>query len=82
MITAKPDITHTKITPDCEWIMVACDGIWEVHPTQTIVDYINKDLYKNNFDKTENQKVFIDPHFCDCLYDFLSDYIMAEDPDE
>jgi protein phosphatase 2C family protein 2/3 len=29
IVSAYPDITIEKITPDCEFIIVACDGIWD-----------------------------------------------------
>lgn len=61
--------------------MVACDGIWEVHDSQEVVDYIHKDLYKDNFQKGGNDDIRIDPQFCDHLYDFLGEWTMAEDDD-
>ena len=29
MVTAYPDITVEKIQSDCEFIIIACDGIWD-----------------------------------------------------
>lgn len=50
MITAYPDITVTEITRDTEFIVLACDGIWDVHNSQWVVDFIHDHVYEKNFD--------------------------------
>lgn len=41
VITANPDITVIDINPDTDdFIVIACDGLWEVMNSQEVVDYI------------------------------------------
>lgn len=43
IVTAYPDITIEKITPDCEFIVLACDGIWDCMSSQDVVSYIKNE---------------------------------------
>lgn len=47
MITAYPEITVEDLTDDCEFIIVACDGVWDCMTNQEICDFINERLKKN-----------------------------------
>jgi len=52
LVIATPDVTVEKITPDCEMLIMACDGIWEckdVMSSQNIVDFVKEQLAKNKF---------------------------------
>ena len=41
VITANPDVTVIDINPDTDdFIVIACDGLWEVMKSQEVVDYI------------------------------------------
>lgn len=40
IVTALPDITVTDITPETEFLVLACDGIWDVLTNQEVVDFI------------------------------------------
>ena len=41
MITANPDVCEIDINPDTDdFIVIACDGLWEVMKSQEVVDYI------------------------------------------
>ena len=52
MVTAFPDITVEKLSSDCEFIIIACDGIWDCMQSQEAVTYvkdnIKKKIYKEN----------------------------------
>ncbi|XP_065320020.1 protein phosphatase ppm-1.G-like isoform X2 [Gordionus sp. m RMFG-2023] len=50
MITAFPDVKHVKITNKHDFIVLACDGIWNSMSSQEVVDFIDerKDKYINN----------------------------------
>eukprot|EP01059_Diplonema_ambulator_P001405 TRINITY_DN11180_c0_g1_i1.p1 TRINITY_DN11180_c0_g1~~TRINITY_DN11180_c0_g1_i1.p1 ORF type:complete len:398 (+),score=178.71 TRINITY_DN11180_c0_g1_i1:53-1195(+) len=37
-VTAMPDVTEHKITKDTEFLVVACDGIWDCLTSQEVVD--------------------------------------------
>ena len=37
---AFPDVTELTLTPDLEFLVLACDGIWDVLTNQEVVDFI------------------------------------------
>ncbi|VDD88401.1 unnamed protein product [Enterobius vermicularis] len=39
IVTACPDVTVEELTPDHEFIILACDGIWDVMSNQEVVDF-------------------------------------------
>lgn len=43
-VTCYPDITVKDITPEIEFIVIACDGIWEVKNNQEVVDFIRMQI--------------------------------------
>ena len=46
-LTATPEITITELQKDDEFIVIACDGLWDVMDNQEVVDYIRKQYKKN-----------------------------------
>merc|ERR1712098_135313 len=40
IVTAMPDVTEERITPDHEFLILACDGIWDVLSNQEVVDFV------------------------------------------
>lgn len=44
MITSNPDITEHAITEEDEFLVIACDGIWDCLTSQEVVDYIRRSL--------------------------------------
>jgi serine/threonine protein phosphatase PrpC len=47
MITAFPDCKVEDLTPDCDFIIIACDGIWDCIDNQEICDLVSKKLKEN-----------------------------------
>jgi len=45
MITAVPEINKQRITPDTNFLIIACDGIWDCLTSQEAVDFVG-DLIK------------------------------------
>lgn len=41
-VTAFPDVKCVQITQDTEFVLLACDGIWDVKTSQDAVNYVNK----------------------------------------
>lgn len=39
-ITANPDIKVVDLTPEDDFIIMGCDGIWEIKSNEEMVDYI------------------------------------------
>jgi protein phosphatase 1G len=46
MITAFPEVHVENLTPDCEFIVLACDGVWDCMTNQEICDFINERIKK------------------------------------
>ena len=40
MVIATPDITEHTITEDTEFVVLACDGIWDVMTSAEVVHYV------------------------------------------
>ena len=40
IVTAYPDVTVEKISTDHEFLILACDGIWDVLSNQEVVDFV------------------------------------------
>jgi serine/threonine protein phosphatase PrpC len=57
LIIAKPDVRVEKIEKDSEFIIVACDGIWDCMTSQRTVDYIREQIAKHQFIKQKDAKL-------------------------
>ncbi|VDD90468.1 unnamed protein product [Enterobius vermicularis] len=44
MISAQPDVTEHNIEPDDQFVVVACDGIWNSLSSQEVVDFVRTRL--------------------------------------
>ena len=44
MITAQPDIIQHMITAEDEFMVVACDGVWDVMTSQAVIDFVRARL--------------------------------------
>ena len=42
IITAEPDVTQVTLGIDDEFMVLACDGIWDVMSNQEVVDFVRK----------------------------------------
>jgi protein phosphatase 2C family protein 2/3 len=48
-IIACPDVKFYKIEAECDFLILACDGIWDgVKSSQEVVDFINREIWLNN----------------------------------
>ncbi|KIY48665.1 hypothetical protein FISHEDRAFT_16389, partial [Fistulina hepatica ATCC 64428] len=43
-LTAYPDVTEHRLTEDDEFMIIACDGIWDVLSSQSVVDYVRLEI--------------------------------------
>ena len=39
-VIAQPEITYTNLTPDDEFVVMACDGVWDVMTEEEVVEMI------------------------------------------
>ena len=44
LIIAMPDVKKKELTKDDEFLLMGCDGIWEMLPGQELLDFINSKL--------------------------------------
>lgn len=42
VVTADPDVTTHQITEDDEFLVVACDGIWDCKSSQAVVEFVRR----------------------------------------
>lgn len=47
IVTALPDVKCVKITDKTEFLVLACDGIWDCLKSQQVVSFIRKNLQEN-----------------------------------
>jgi serine/threonine protein phosphatase PrpC len=48
-VTAYPDVKCMPITSDTEFVILACDGIWDVKTSQECINFMHLNCYGNNF---------------------------------
>ena len=48
-VTAFPDISIEPIDRNTQFVLLACDGIWDVKTSQEAIDFMMQKLYVNNF---------------------------------
>ena len=51
MITAFPELKVEKITAQTDFVIIACDGIWDCLTSQEAVDFVAEQLKKHGKDK-------------------------------
>lgn len=58
IVTAFPDISVEKLTNECDFIVCACDGIWDCLSSQETVDWVQERLKKKK--GKENLSVLVE----------------------
>lgn len=51
MITAYPDLKVVELTDDCEFMVIACDGIWDCKTNQEVASFFSSRFKKNQTGK-------------------------------
>eukprot|EP01064_Diplonema_japonicum_P027662 TRINITY_DN4046_c4_g1_i1.p1 TRINITY_DN4046_c4_g1~~TRINITY_DN4046_c4_g1_i1.p1 ORF type:complete len:338 (+),score=63.47 TRINITY_DN4046_c4_g1_i1:86-1015(+) len=44
VVTANPDVTLTPVQADDEFVVLACDGIWDVMTNEEVIDFVRRRL--------------------------------------
>jgi len=47
MITAFPELIIQNITPDCDFIIIGCDGVWDCKTNQEACNFVSERLKSN-----------------------------------
>uniref|UniRef100_A0A8C9XMS4 Protein phosphatase 1G n=1 Tax=Sander lucioperca TaxID=283035 RepID=A0A8C9XMS4_SANLU len=71
MISAMPDVKVLTLNGDHDFMVIACDGIWNVLSSQEVVDFISERINKPD----ENGKVRV----LSCIVEELLDHCLAPD---
>lgn len=50
-VTQMPQVYRYRIHPEDKYIVVACDGVWDVMDNQEVIDLLKSNLTKNNLAK-------------------------------
>lgn len=58
IITAEPDVTRHTLSPDDEFIVMACDGVWDCMTSQEVVDYVRDSLKRGMKHSTICNEIF------------------------
>ncbi|KAL8195768.1 hypothetical protein R6Q57_025521 [Mikania cordata] len=58
MVTADPDVNILELCDDDDFIVLACDGIWDCMSSQQLVDFIHEQLKSENKLSTICERVF------------------------
>lgn len=70
-----PECKEQPITADCKFIVIACDGIWDVLSSQECVDRVNDLLEKHHKSIDKDKKMSM-------VVSELLDSILAKDTSE
>ncbi|KAM5436513.1 Protein phosphatase 2C 2 [Microsporum ferrugineum] len=44
IVTANPDVTTHEVTEDDEFLVVACDGIWDCQSSQAVIEFVRRGI--------------------------------------
>ena len=48
-VTAFPDVRVEPINKDTQFVLLACDGVWDVLTSQEAIDYVHETAYKRKY---------------------------------
>lgn len=52
VVTAHPDVEERSITEDWEFLVIACDGIWDVLPSQSVLEFVQAEIAQGIYPQT------------------------------
>ncbi|KAH7547500.1 hypothetical protein FEM48_Zijuj01G0316600 [Ziziphus jujuba var. spinosa] len=58
IVTANPDITSVELCDDDEFLILACDGIWDCMSSQQLVDFVGEQIKRESKLSTVCERVF------------------------
>jgi len=48
-VTACPDISVTPRQANCDFVLLACDGLWDCMTSEEAIAWCHKNIYKGGF---------------------------------
>ena len=57
MITAYPDVKVEKISNETDFLIIACDGIWDCMTSQNAVDFVKEQILKSSYKQDKTYKL-------------------------
>jgi len=48
-VTACPDIKVVPLQASCEFVLLACDGLWDCMTSEEAIAWCHKNIYKGGF---------------------------------
>jgi serine/threonine protein phosphatase PrpC len=61
LVCADPDIYETEITPDDAFLILACDGVWDVISNEQAAQLVSRELQKKEESKMEKESNALSP---------------------
>ena len=78
-ITCIPDMYTHQVTNNLKFIILACDGLWDVVDNQEAVDFVLDRCYDNNNMRINEPKQIVNGNVCDLnIADALASYAINE----
>jgi protein phosphatase 2C family protein 2/3 len=59
IVTAFPDVEVKELTKDHEFVLLACDGIWDVLSNEEVLEFVRNRIAQNIPPETVNLHIFI-----------------------
>jgi len=58
-ITCVPELKERDVNSKDEFVVLACDGLWDVMKNQEVVDYVYKQLYKDSKEPISDERLSV-----------------------
>ena len=50
-MTAWPDVKKVPLNSEVQFILLACDGLWDMKTSKQAIDQVHREIYENQFGK-------------------------------
>ncbi|CAK9825133.1 Probable protein phosphatase 2C T23F11.1 [Anthophora retusa] len=67
IVTAFPEVQEFQLTEDWEFVVLACDGIWDVMTSSEVVNFVRTRLVQSKFGTGQEQDVMDPEEICEKL---------------